>query len=174
MNEKKTHKKWVDNASANHDKQRELVVGIFAAKKARTTKKCLLHKIAGARNGDQQKILTNVRNGLPYYTIETLADAFEVSRKEISEALSIPISTLNRRKNSGRLLPVESDRVARLARLMDLAVSMMNGNNSAAVQWLKTPLLILGEETPLMHANTELGAREVENLMGRLQHGTFS
>jgi putative toxin-antitoxin system antitoxin component (TIGR02293 family) len=44
----------------------------------------------------------------------------------------------------------------------------------AAQQWLKTPARALGFESPLHFAETEAGAREVENLLGRIEHGVFS
>ena len=62
----------------------------------------------------------------------------------------------------------------RLARLKDLALTLMNGDDAAAISWLRTPLEILGGETPLEHASTEMGARDVEDLIGRLRHGVFS
>lgn len=127
-----------------------------------------------APDGNRLQILHNLKNGLSFDSIDTLADAYDTPRKHIASVLSITASTLNRRKKEGRLQPTESDRVARLARLKDAAVDMMNGDNDAAIQWLKTPLAILGGETPLEHASSELGAREVEDLILRIQHGVFS
>ena len=39
---------------------------------------------------------------------------------------------------------------------------------------LSKPVKALGMKTPLQYAATESGAREVENLLGRLEHGVFS
>ncbi len=50
----------------------------------------------------------------------------------------------------------------------------MEGDEDAALRWLKTPLPILGGESPLAHARTEAGGREVELLMGRIEHGVYS
>ncbi|NPU92127.1 MAG: DUF2384 domain-containing protein [Gammaproteobacteria bacterium] len=127
-----------------------------------------------APDGNQLAIIGNLRSGLAFHTIDALAEAYDASRKDIALVLSIPVSTLSRRKKEGRLQPDESDRVARLARLKDAAVEMMNGDNDAAVQWLKTPLHILNDESPLTHASSEIGAREVEDLIIRIQHGVFS
>ena len=70
--------------------------------------------------------------------------------------------------------PQESDRLVRFALLKDAALEMMHGNGAATRQWLRTPLEVLGGETPLEHADTELGARDVEDLIRRTQHGIFS
>ncbi|MCU7862225.1 MAG: DUF2384 domain-containing protein, partial [Candidatus Thiodiazotropha sp. (ex Lucinoma kastoroae)] len=96
------------------------------------------------------------------------------SQKDIAQVLSIPSSTLQRRKKTGHLQTDESDRVVRLAHLKDAALALMQGDDNAAVAWLHTPLDVLGGESPLEHASTELGARDVEDLIGRLRHGVFS
>jgi hypothetical protein len=44
----------------------------------------------------------------------------------------------------------------------------------AARQWLRTPKGALGDATPLAFAATDVGAREVEDLIGRAEHGVFS
>ena len=44
----------------------------------------------------------------------------------------------------------------------------------SAAEWLKTPNLSLGDKTPLEYADTEVGAREVENLLGRIDYGVYS
>jgi len=45
---------------------------------------------------------------------------------------------------------------------------------AAAVNWLTSPKKALNRQTPLLYARTELGAREVEDLIGRLDQGIFS
>jgi putative toxin-antitoxin system antitoxin component (TIGR02293 family) len=42
------------------------------------------------------------------------------------------------------------------------------------LHWLNSPNHGLGGRTPLQMAQTEAGSREVENLIGRLEHGVFS
>jgi putative toxin-antitoxin system antitoxin component (TIGR02293 family) len=56
------------------------------------------------------------------------------------------------------------------------AVERDNGlpDVAGAISWLAAPKKALGHETPLAYSRTELGAREVENLIGRLEHGVFS
>ena len=88
--------------------------------------------------------------------------------------MAIPISTLSRRQKTGRLLVDESDRVARLAQIKDAVLAMMQGDDDAAITWLRTPQKLLNNETPLDHASTEMGSRDVEDLIGRIRHGVFS
>jgi uncharacterized protein (DUF2384 family) len=42
------------------------------------------------------------------------------------------------------------------------------------MRWLTSSQKTLGDQTPLEHARTEIGAREVEERVGRLEHGVFS
>ena len=41
-------------------------------------------------------------------------------------------------------------------------------------RWLNSPQVGLGGATPLEYAETEVGAREVEDLLGRIEHGVYS
>ncbi|MCU7919049.1 MAG: DUF2384 domain-containing protein [Candidatus Thiodiazotropha sp. (ex Epidulcina cf. delphinae)] len=134
----------------------------------------LVAKVTGVRSGSREKMLTRIKKGLKFTAIAQLENALHASQKEIAQVLSIPLSTLNRRKKEGHLQTDESDRVVRLAHLTDAALALMQGDEKAAVAWLRTPLDILGGESPLEHAGTELGARDVEDLIGRLRHGVFS
>jgi putative toxin-antitoxin system antitoxin component (TIGR02293 family) len=134
----------------------------------------VVQRVAKISFDDRSGLLQKVRIGLSYSAVETLAETYDSSLKEIGEVLHIPTSTMSRRKKSGKLNPDESDRVVRYARIMDAATELMNGDADAAAQWMRTPRKILGGETPLAHASTEIGARDVEDLINRLEHGVFS
>jgi putative toxin-antitoxin system antitoxin component (TIGR02293 family) len=47
-------------------------------------------------------------------------------------------------------------------------------SKEAGRQWLSSPQVGLGGAVPLEYAETELGAREVEHLLGRIEHGVYS
>jgi putative toxin-antitoxin system antitoxin component (TIGR02293 family) len=61
----------------------------------------------------------------------------------------------------------------RFARLMGQAVEVMESEENAR-QWLTSPQVGLGGAVPLEYAETEVGAREVEDLLGRIEHGVYS
>jgi putative toxin-antitoxin system antitoxin component (TIGR02293 family) len=79
--------------------------------------------------------------------------------------------TDGRDQPEGRLQPDESDRLVRAARIFAQAVGLFEGDEEAARRWLTSPQPALGGSTPWDYAATEIGAREVENLIGRLEHG---
>jgi putative toxin-antitoxin system antitoxin component (TIGR02293 family) len=74
------------------------------------------------------------------------------------------------RKEKGRLHPDESAPEIR-ARIFSQAVGLFEGDEEAARRWLTGPQPALGGSTPWDYAATEIGAREVERLIGRLGHG---
>ena len=81
--------------------------------------------------------------------------------------------SLQRRKSQGRLARYESDRLYRLARLVSLAANFL-GDRQTAIAWLKRPNRALGGVAPLAIIDTELGARQVENVLGRIGYGGVS
>ena len=70
-------------------------------------------------------------------------------------------------------VPDESERGLRIAWLLGRAILTFEGVENAA-EWLQTPNVSLGGLTPLEYADTEAGAREVENLLGRIEYGIYS
>lgn len=48
------------------------------------------------------------------------------------------------------------------------------GSQELAHQRLRTPRTIFGGRTPLELAETEAGAKEVQDLLHRVEHGVFS
>ena len=45
------------------------------------------------------------------------------------------------------------------------------GNPTKAVEWLTNPYRMLGGDTPLQHACTEVGAQKVIGVIGNIDHG---
>lgn len=136
---------------------------------------------ATAYPGDYERVLRTpsaqlveqVRAGLPFRELDVLRKRLGVSVREVAGLVSIPERTLARRRQRGRLDPAESERVLRFERLFALAVEMLR-NGERARAWLAAPKAALGGQTPLQYANTEIGAREVEHLIGRIRHGVFA
>ena len=119
-------------------------------------------------------LIRAVKQGLPFRAIEDLADVSGVSLADLASLSGIPSRTLARRRSAKRLSAEESERVLRLAMIFEKAAVMFYGDTAATLEWLRLPKKALGGESPLEYATTELGAREVENLIGRIEHGVFS
>jgi len=119
-------------------------------------------------------LVCQIEAGLPFKTLESLAALSGLSVPPIALVLGIPERTLARRKAVGRFAPDESERLLRVSTVFEKAVELLEGDVAGAVTWLTSPRRALGYQTPLAYSRTELGAREVENLIGRLEHGVFS
>jgi putative toxin-antitoxin system antitoxin component (TIGR02293 family) len=133
-------------------------------------------KISGktiAQRPATAKMIASVKGGLPVYELNELQTNLDVPMDKLALKLGISKATLHRRKTQGRLDPAESDRVVRFARLMGKAVKLFGGVPEAR-QWLNTPQFGLDGVAPLDFAETEIGAREVENLLGRIEYGVYS
>jgi putative toxin-antitoxin system antitoxin component (TIGR02293 family) len=121
---------------------------------------------------DTARTISQIKSGLPVKVFFTLKDRINISAEELARVVGIAPRTLLRRKQEGRLQKDESERVVRLQRLFEKAIAVFE--DRAAVQsWFISPQRGLGEKTPLDYADTELGAREVENLLSRIEHGVF-
>lgn len=127
---------------------------------------------AGARF-TTSNLIKVVQVGLPVKELTDLQVTLAVPMKSLVPMLGISQATLNRRKAKGKLGPLESDRIVRFARLMGRAVEVMDSEENAR-KWLTSPQFGLGGAVPLKYAETEVGAREVENLLGRIDYGVYS
>lgn len=86
----------------------------------------------------------------------------------------IPDRTLERRIAQGENLKLEeADGLARLVRVVSLARRVFE-NDDLADEWLRTPNPALDDLIPIQMARTDLGGREVEAVLMRLEHGVFS
>lgn len=119
------------------------------------------------------QVIREIENGLPVSSFTTIRDDLGVTDKELAQVIRVPKSTLAIRKKQGRFSFEESERLYRLQRLIKKAADVCGGLEMAR-KWLKEKAYGLGDVTPLEFAKTEIGAREVENLLGRLEHGVFS
>jgi putative toxin-antitoxin system antitoxin component (TIGR02293 family) len=100
-------------------------------------------------------------------------ERFGLNREEISSALDLPPRTLARRKQERRLRRDESDRLFRLVRIASQASEVLGGEGKAG-RWLHTPNRALGGKPPLELLDTDLGSRQVEEVLGRIEHGVYS
>ncbi len=120
------------------------------------------------------RLVCQIEAGLPFKALESLVALSGLSFTLIASVLGIPDRTLARRKAAGRFAPDESERLLRISTVFEKAVDLFEGDVAGAVMWLTRPRRALSHQTPLAYSRTELGAREVENLIGRLEHGVFS
>ena len=110
-----------------------------------------------------------VRTGLPVTTVDALLESGQLTAAEL-DRLAIPRKTLAHRRQNGRLSPEQSDRLLRIMRVLELAGEVF-GNPEKAKIWLRRPSKPLRDQAPLDLLDTDIGAREVEKLLGHIAHG---
>lgn len=128
-------------------------------------------RFLGLGRTDSLSLDRAVRQGLSYGALERLAAQIELPLPQISDLIQVPSRTLLRRKTEGRLHPDESDRLMRLLRIFGRALELFEGDRASARSWLGRPQTALGGQSPLRFAMTDIGAQEVDALIGRLEHG---
>ncbi|HVL69674.1 MAG TPA: antitoxin Xre/MbcA/ParS toxin-binding domain-containing protein [Vicinamibacterales bacterium] len=123
-----------------------------------------------AREQGAAALRDRVRRGLPYRSFDAVRTRLQLSVPEAAAILHMPPRTLARRRQARRLDPLESDRLYRLARVAAYAFTAL-GSEPKGAAWLRRPNRALGGEAPLALLDTDAGARQVEALLGRLEHG---
>ena len=121
----------------------------------------------------QTPIVERLREGFKMREFRLLQDLLKISEEELGRYLGISPATLHRRKKAGHLETPESERIVRFARLFGIVMEVLE-TKDATREWLKALNPGTAGEAPLSYADTEFGAREVENLIGRIDHGVFS
>jgi putative toxin-antitoxin system antitoxin component (TIGR02293 family) len=127
--------------------------------------------VGGAEGGKLQQVRAVLGRGLPREAFERLRLALGVPTEELAAVLGIPLRTLARRTE--RFKPDESERLLRVWTVVQKARGLVE-EAGALQRWMTQPKRALGGLTPLRSCDTELGAREVEALLGRIAHGVFS
>jgi putative toxin-antitoxin system antitoxin component (TIGR02293 family) len=127
--------------------------------------------LLGLKVGQTPELLERIKKGLGYNSWECFIRNTDLRKEDATNLVQISPRTLSRRKEEGRLHPDESDRLIRAARIFALTSELFDGNVDSARKWLTAAQPALGGSTPIEYASTDVGAREVESLIGRLEHG---
>jgi putative toxin-antitoxin system antitoxin component (TIGR02293 family) len=128
----------------------------------------------GLRATTTPQLIEQLEVGLSFEALQALESNSGLDVLALATLIGIPERTLARRRSAGRLAPEESERLLRISNIFEKAVELFEGDADAAVLWLTTPKKALNGQQPLQYSRTEPGAREVENLIGRVEHGVFA
>ena len=142
-----------------------------AANEALGSRALLIDMVMGLEASDSRAVIDTIQAGVDSSAVTRLAAYFGVAEGQVLEAIDIPRSTFSRRKKERkRLSGSESDRLYRATRLLSRALEVFNDDEQAKV-WMRTAKRALGGVSPLVMARTDAGAQEVEDLLGRIEHG---
>lgn len=115
-----------------------------------------------------------IEAGLPAACALALKGVLGLSNDELAALLGVSARTMARwDPGKTRLDLVSGDRLVRSARLFAIAAEVLESEEAAA-RWLKSAQRGLGGAVPLHLATTDVGARAVEALLGRMEHGVYT
>lgn len=129
-------------------------------------------KALGVKPHTEGDFIDLVRKGMPFAAFRKATSALDLSLRDVEKALGLSSRSLLRRK-SGRLSAVESERILRLVRVVARAEHVL-GDRAAALDWLSSSNRALGGDEPVSLLDTELGAKRVLDVLGRIEHGVYS
>jgi putative toxin-antitoxin system antitoxin component (TIGR02293 family) len=111
-----------------------------------------------------------VAEGLPKAALRQIASRVFIGKMEQRQLMNriVPEATFKRRRD--RLSAAESERTERIARVVANAEHVW-GDRVDARRFLTTAHPALRGRSPLDTAMTELGARQVEEILGKIFHG---
>jgi len=118
--------------------------------------------------------VSEVESGMPVTAALSFKEAVRLTNEELAALIGVSIRTLSRwQPDISRLDPVNGDRLLRAARLFSIASEVLEDADAAA-RWLKSPQRGLAGAIPLELARSDVGARLVETLLGRMEHGVYT
>lgn len=112
----------------------------------------------------------DVERGLPLSTLEEFSAYSGISVKDLLDVV-IPPRTLKHRRQRGEPLNMdESDRLARVAKMYELAVKVY-ADREDGKNWLINPMRRFEDKTPLAMLRTEKGEEAVEEFLIQIDEG---
>lgn len=118
--------------------------------------------------------VAQIRAGLPAASAIAFKEALGLTNEQLAAVLGVSPRTVARLDPArSHLDPVSGDRLVRSARLYSIAAEVLE-DAPAAAHWLKSPQRALNGAIPLELAQTDVGSRAVEALLGRMEHGVFT
>jgi len=136
--------------------------------------KYTVEKLLGIETTDNLKLAKKIEAGFSFGALERLGETTGLPLERLRVAVRITPRTLTRRRKEKKLSPEESDRLVSVSRLLAQTFELFEGNAESGLRWFQSPNRALGGQSPIEVAATETGTREVENLIGRLDHGVFT
>ena len=115
-----------------------------------------------------------IRDGIPWESAADIKKELNLTDGELARILDVSERTLSRLRLSKKKMSASAgDRLYRLIHIFSLARKVFEESGPAR-DWLHHPQVGLGGRVPLEFIRTEAGAREVEDLLGRIEYGVIS
>ncbi|MBI4545378.1 MAG: DUF2384 domain-containing protein [Gemmatimonadetes bacterium] len=114
-----------------------------------------------------------IREGLSFQALDHVLDSDDLEPAEAYELVGSRRTLMRKKKQRKNLSPAESDRLARVVRIIARAEEAL-GERDKAYRWLRKANRSLAGRRPLDLLDSDAGARMVERVLGRIEHGIYS
>jgi putative toxin-antitoxin system antitoxin component (TIGR02293 family) len=131
-------------------------------------------KALGLKSMEISSLMQTAQSGLSWNAVHKFLDLTGLSQHDLAKYLTIADRTLARRREAGTFDRRESEQLLRLAEVSQAALELFDDDITPARTWLTSPVHGLGNSRPIDFAQSEFGAREVRNLIGRIADGVSS
>ncbi|HBV21374.1 MAG TPA: DUF2384 domain-containing protein [Nitrosomonas sp.] len=116
------------------------------------------------------KRIEMVRGGVKVAHLVGAGRYYNISQAKLSKLMGISDATITRKiKSGGKLGPLESERLARIA-LIEADAEKVFDSSDLARRWMLESNLALGE-SPLSLLDTDIGADEVRKVLASIAYG---
>ena len=121
---------------------------------------------------DPASVRQVIKDGFPIGWFDHLSGLFGTSALTFAGIVGIDSRTLSRRRHEGRLSSRESNALYHLAVLYAHARDVL-GSAETVKEWLHSPEPDFAGVPPIELIDTAPGIKEVDQLLGRIEHGVF-
>ena len=113
------------------------------------------------------------RTGIKKSTLKSLADYLGITMETLSGLLHSSYRNIQRKDNDELLDTLKTEKVLELAAFAQRGIEVI-GDKVSFAEWLQSPLVALGNKTPLDFLDTSFGIQMVTKILGRLEQGVYS
>lgn len=113
------------------------------------------------------------RTGIQKSTLKSLADYLGITMETLSGLLHSSYRNIQRKDNDELLDTLKTEKVLELAAFAQRGIEVI-GDKESFAEWLHSPLVALGNKTPLDFLDTSFGIQMVTKILGRLEQGVYS
>ncbi|WP_229755415.1 type II RES/Xre toxin-antitoxin system antitoxin [Hymenobacter cavernae] len=123
---------------------------------------------------DDRVVVDKAREGIAFTEFQRLAALLELTIPEQAGLLSVTERTMARRiAEHSTLNTLESERLVLLQKLAEHGVDVFEEQGKFN-RWLRRPLRVLDDRSPLAYLDMTTGFVVVDQLLGRLEYGVYS
>lgn len=113
------------------------------------------------------------RTGIKKSTLKSLASHLGITMETMSNLLHSSHRNIQRKDEDELLDTLKTEKVLELATFTQRGIEVI-GNQESFAEWVHSPLISIGNKTPLDFLDTSFGIQMLTKILGRLEQGVYS